>query len=153
MELRDNFTVDAPVAQVWEVLWDFPRLAASLPGCEQIEQVGGQTYKSKMRQSVGPFRLEMDLSLTVVESVPEQRIVFTGGGADRQENRLKIELASIELDPVSERETTVTYAVDFTLSGKLATLGYPMVKRKARDLGAEFGKRLEETITGGRTHG
>lgn len=152
MELSDSFVVDAPVSQVWQVLWDFPRLAASLPGCEHIERVDDTTYKSKMRQSVGPFRLELDLSLTVVESVPEQRIVFTGGGADRQGNRLKLERASIELEPVTGG-TRVTYAADFNLSGKLATLGYPMVKRKARDLGVEFGKRLEKIITGGRTHG
>lgn len=140
------------MSHVWDVLWDFPRLASSLPGCEQIEQVDANTYKSKLRQSVGPFRLELDLSLTVVESVPEQRIVFSGGGADRQGNRLKLERASIELEPVKDG-TRVTYAANFNLSGKLATLGYPMVKRKVRDLGVEFGQRLEEIITGGRTHG
>ena len=151
MELTDSFVVDAPVSRVWQVLWDFPTVAKALPGCEQIEQVDENSYKSKMRQSVGPFRLELDLSLTVVESVPEQRIVFTGAGADRQGNRLKLNRASIELEPASAG-TKVTYAANFNLSGKLATLGYPMVKRKARDLGVEFGQRLEEIITGGKAH-
>jgi carbon monoxide dehydrogenase subunit G len=152
VELADSFIVDAPPFKVWQVLWDFPRLASSLPGCEEFEQVNPTTFRSRMRQSVGPFRLEIDLQLSVVEAVPEQRIAFTGGGADRQGKRLKIERASVELQPV-EGGTRVSYAADFNLSGKLATLGYPMVRRKARDLGAEFGQRLEHIIRSGGSHG
>jgi len=153
LELTDSFTVVAPVATVWEVLWDFPRLAACLPGCDQIERSGDNSYRARMRQAIGPFRLEMDLTLTVVELAPGQRIAFTGWGADRQGNRLKLSRAVIQLTPTATGGTEVGYAADFNLLGKLATLGYPIVKRKAKELGSEFGQRLEEIIVGGRTHG
>lgn len=149
MELSDSFTVGSPASKVWELLWDFPRLASCMPGCEEIEAIDESNFKARVKQSVGPFRVEMDISLSIQEATPEERIVVTGSGGDRRGNSLKITRALLEMAPISPEETQVSYSIDFTLFGKLATLGYPMVKRKARDLAVEFSKRISSALEQG----
>lgn len=149
MELSDSFTVESSASKVWELLWDFPRLASCMPGCEEIEAIDESNFKARVKQSVGPFRVEMDINLTIQEATPEERIVVTGSGGDRRGNSLKITRAMLEMATVSPKETQISYSIDFTLFGKLATLGYPMVKRKSRDLAVEFSRRISAALEQG----
>ena len=149
MELSDTFTVGSPASKVWELLWDFPRLASCMPGCEEVEAVDESNFKARVKQRVGPFSVEMDIKFTIQEATPEERILVTGSGGDRRGNSLKINRAMLEMAPVSPKETQISYTLDFTLFGKLATLGYPMVKRKARDVGVEFSKRISIALEQG----
>ncbi len=149
MELSDSFTVESPASKVWELLWDFPRLASCMPGCEEVEALDESNFKARVKQSVGPFRVEMDINFTIQEATPEERILVTGSGGDRRGNSLKINRAMLEMAPVSPKETQISYSIDFTLFGKLATLGYPMVKRKSRDVAIEFTRRISDALEKG----
>ena len=142
MELADTFRVAAPSHRVWALLWDLPRLAACVPGCEEIVALDESRFRARVKQSVGPFQLAMDLSLSIQEVTPERRMVVVGGGADRRGNRLTVHQASLEVEPLSPEETQVSYQVDLTLFGKLATLGYPVVKRKTQEMQTEFTRRI-----------
>ncbi len=148
MEVQDSFTVPVPASDVWELLWDFARLAACLPGCEGITPLGAEQFRTRLKQAVGPFKLELELTLSVIEQEAGRRVVFAGSGADRQGNRLRLNRAAMELTTVSEGETELAYVADFNLVGRLASLGYPVVKRKAAEIGAEFSRRLAEAASG-----
>src|SRR2546426_276508 len=78
VQITDRFTVQASREKVWQLLWDFPRLAACLPGCREITRVNDVTYRAKMKQSVGPFNLDMDMTFNIVEVDEGRRIVFSG---------------------------------------------------------------------------
>ena len=141
MDLSDTFTVSAPPSEVWELFWDLPRVARCLPGCEGIEALDGGGYRARLVQKVGPFQVAMDLDLSIEEFVEGKRVVVTGGGQDRMGNRLKLSSLSLELEE-AEHGTTVHYAMDFTLTGRLAALGNSVVKRKAEETRREFSKRI-----------
>ena len=142
MEIADDFPVTAPASKVWGLLWDFPRLAACLPGCEEITPVDEKTYKANMKQSVGPFTIQVEMTFNVTETVQGERVAFSGSGTDRLGNRLRIDRAWVALSATSREETQVSYSAEVIMTGKLATLGYPVVKRKTRDMGVEFSRRL-----------
>ena len=148
MEIGDQFSVHASGAQAWELFWDIPRLARCLPGCEAIEAVDDTHYTARVVQRVGPFQLAMDLDLTVDEVVPQQRVVVSGGGKDRLGNRMSLRRLALELRPVSDDETELSYSMDFHLFGRLATLGSAVVKRKAGEMRVEFTKRIIEELEG-----
>lgn len=100
-----------------------------------------------MKQSIGPFSIQVEMLFTVEESRPGERVVFAGSGGDRQGNRIKIDQAWVALSPLSPQQTEVSYSAEVVMTGKLATLGYPMVKRKTRDLGVEFSRRLASALS------
>jgi uncharacterized protein len=148
MELSDTFRVQASNSKVWELLWDLPRLAACLPGCEGIEEIDESTYRAHVKQSVGPFKVAMAMDISLQEVTPERRIVMAGGGDDRKGTRLKLNRAELEVAPVSDSESEVSYVMDITLFGRMATLGYPVVKRKAGEMREEFTRRIVAELTG-----
>ena len=145
MELTDQFVVSATPEAVWDLLWDLPRVAMCLPGCEKVEAIDDTTYKARIVQKVGPFSVAMDLDLTVDEVVDGQRVLLSGSGKDRMGNRLKLTKLSMELDG-SGPSTKVAYAIDFNLFGRLASLGSSVIKRKAEAMRVEFTKRLVEEL-------
>ena len=141
MDLSDTFTVSAPPSEVWALFWDLPRVARCLPGCEAIEALDGGGYRARLVQRVGPFQVAMDVDLVIEEFVEAKRVVVAGGGQDRMGNRLKLSSLALELEE-AEEGTTVHYAMNFTLTGKLASLGNSVVKRKAEETRREFSRRI-----------
>ena len=146
MDLKDTFTVEAPREKVWDLFWDFPRLAACLPGCESIERTDDANFKARVAQRVGPFQIALDLNLTLDDVQQNKSVAFSGSGGDKRGNNLKITRAALELDPVSDAETSVSYDMDFTLFGKLGTMGNSVVKRKVEEMRKEFTRRLTEAV-------
>jgi carbon monoxide dehydrogenase subunit G len=149
MELADTFRVQASNSKVWQLLWDLPRLAACLPGCEGIEEMDEATYRAHIKQSVGPFKMAMAMVISLEDVTPESRIVMAGGGDDRKGTRLKLNRGVLEVAPVSDNESEVSYTMDITLFGRMATLGYPVVKRKAGEMREEFTRRIVAELTNG----
>ena len=141
MEMTDRFEVKATPEAVWQLLWDLPRVAMCLPGCEKVEAVDDSTYKARMVQKVGPFQVAMDIDLKVDEIVEGVRVTLSGSGKDRMGNRLKLSKLSLELDS-SGAKTYVSYAIDYNLYGRLAALGSSVIKRKSEEMRAEFTRRL-----------
>jgi uncharacterized protein len=141
MELVDQFDVPSTPDQVWALFWDLPRVAMCLPGCESIEAVDDMTYKARLEQKVGPFKVAMDIDLGVNDMQEGERVVVSGSGKDRMGNRLKLTKLALELAE-SPAGTDVSYVIDFTLYGKLAALGSSVIKRKAEEMRIEFTKRI-----------
>ena len=141
MEMTDRFEVKATPEAVWQLLWDLPRVAMCLPGCEKVEAVDDSTYKARMVQKVGPFQVAMDIDLKVDEIVEGVRVTLSGSGKDRMGNRLKLSKLSLELDS-SDEKTYVSYAIDYNLYGRLAALGSSVIKRKSEEMRAEFTRRI-----------
>ena len=145
MELTDSFEVSATPETVWGLIWDLPRVAMCLPGCEKVESVDDTNYKARMVQKVGPFSVAMDIDLKVEEIAEGERVLLSGSGKDRMGNRLTLKKLSMELDG-SGAKTKVQYAIAFTLFGRLASRGRSVIKRKAEDMRVEFTKRLIEQL-------
>ncbi|MEE8518790.1 MAG: SRPBCC domain-containing protein [Dehalococcoidia bacterium] len=148
MELTDRFTVNASAQTVWELLWDLPRVALCLPGCESIEAIDDTNLKARFVQKVGPFQIAMDLDLAVQEISKNERIVVAGGGKDKRGNTLKLNRLVMELAPVSDGETGISYSMDFNLYGRLATPGNVIVKRKSEEMRVEFTRRITAEVEG-----
>jgi carbon monoxide dehydrogenase subunit G len=141
MELADRFVTSSSPEDVWSLFWDLPRVAMCLPGCEKIESTDATHLQARMVQKVGPFQIAMDVDITVDEISEGQRVVVSGTGKDRIGNRLKLSKLLLELEPGTDG-TNVSYFIDFTLYGRLATLGNSVIKRKAEEMRVEFTRRI-----------
>ena len=148
MEFSDKFVVKTSSEAVWDLFWDFPRLALLLPGCQKIEVVDDTHFRAQLEQRVGPFKVKFDTLLAVTEIVQGKSIVASGEGKDTMGNRLRITSVELELQPVSKEETQISYRVEFTLFGRLGTMGYPVIKRKAQGMGQEFSENIVKSLQG-----
>ena len=149
MDFSHSIVVNAPVDRVWTLVQDPERLAPAIPGLEAIEVLDETTFRAQVAQRVGPFRARFDLSMSLVEVIEPRRITATGQGTEGGGGLLKIPSAVVELEPISPTETRLSFSMEFSLLGKLGTLGYAVVKHKAGEMAGLFGENLKRALEQG----
>ena len=55
MKITQEFTVDRPLAAVWEQFQDVPAVAQCLPGATITEDKGGDVYAGNIAVKLGPI--------------------------------------------------------------------------------------------------
>lgn len=148
MDFAVEMTLPSPPARVWDVLTDFRRAAACVPGCEEIEEVGRlQRYRAVMRQRVGPFRLEAPVEIVVEEARAPSVVRARASGRDRLTGTSVSAGVVITLAAAAGGGSALSLALDVQVTGRLATLGYPVIRQRTRDLVDEFGRRLGAVLS------
>lgn len=150
MKISDSLVVDFPIQHVWDLLQDPHRSAAAMPGVESLEVVDDTTFNVSVAQRVGPFRAQFQLTMTLTEVDPPHRLVATGQGKEAGGSLLKVSSAVIELEALAQDQTRLSFDIDFTLLGKLGTLGYPVIKHKAGQMSQSFAENLRKELGDGR---
>ena len=149
MKISDSLVVDYPIQQVWDLLQDPHRSAAALPGVQTLEVVDDTTFTVSVAQRIGPFRAQFQLSMTLTEVDPPNRLVATGQGKEAGGTVIKVSSAVIELEALTGDQTRLSFDIDFSLLGKLGTLGYPVIKHKAGEMSRRFAENLRKELADG----
>ena len=66
MELTNEFRVDRPIDETWNVLTDVERIAPALPGA-QLQEIEGDEYRGIVKVKVGPITAQYKGKATFVE--------------------------------------------------------------------------------------
>lgn len=146
MKFSHSQVVNAPVDRVWALLRDPQKIAPAIPGFQSMEVLDDTNFRVQIAQRVGPFRAQFDLRMTLNEVVESKRISASGQGAEAGGGWLKVSSAVVELEQLAEDETGLTFNMEFSLLGKLGSLGYPVVKRKAGEIARLFGENLKKSL-------
>jgi carbon monoxide dehydrogenase subunit G len=152
MDFRIDATLPATNAELWTLFFDVQRVATLIPGCEDVIELEPlKEFSALMKRKIGPFRLEVPARIVVESHTLERQVVLSAAGVDRVtgttvDMRLRVDL---ETQPAAA-EPTCRLAVEAILQvgGRLASLGYPIVRKHAEDLFAEFEQRLRAELRG-----
>lgn len=147
MDFKIDVTLPAEAAKIWLVFFDVQRVAALIPGCENVvEKEVLTSYSAIMKQKIGPFKLEVPTEIVVDERQEPKLVKLRATGRDKfTGTTLNMSLA-VALDALPEGGTRLGVDSTVQVSGKLATLGYPVVKKKSEELFVEFEKRLRAEL-------
>ena len=146
MLITNEFTVDKPIATVWEFFGDVPQVAACLPGAELTEELGDDAYKGQVAVRMGPVKMEFDGTAKVLErDDTAKRMVIDGAGADKKGRGQASMLITAQLNP-APRGTKVTMQQDLTLSGAAAQYGRGMIQDVSAVLMAQFATNMQNRI-------
>jgi len=147
MEFKIDVTLPAAAEKIWLVFFDVQRVAALIPGCETVvEKEVLTSYSAIMKQKIGPFKLEVPTEIVVDERQEPKLVKLRATGRDKfTGTTLNMSLA-VALDALPEGGTRLGVDSTLQVSGKLATLGYPVVKKKSEELFVEFEKRLRAEL-------
>lgn len=152
MEFRIDTTVPATNDELWTLFFDVRRVATLIPGCENvIELEPRKEFSALMKRKIGPFRLEVPARIVVDSQTPRSQVVLSAAGLDRVtgttiDMRLRVDL---EMQPdAAGPACRLAVQANLVVAGRLASLGYPIVKKHAQDLFAEFEQRLRAELRG-----
>jgi carbon monoxide dehydrogenase subunit G len=138
MIFEDRFTVKAPIDTVWAFLRDPQQVAQCIPGTEKIEVIDDTHYHVVAGARVSFLTMSFSMNVTVTEMTPPRRLVSVAEGSDaRLKERVKL-TSELKLEPVGAAETTLSYRIDLNVFGKLASIGFSVIKGKAKQMAADF---------------
>ncbi|HZD57874.1 MAG TPA: SRPBCC domain-containing protein, partial [Anaerolineales bacterium] len=84
MIIEGDFTVDAPIQQVWDFLVDIQRMSLCLPGVEQVEQTVENTYSGIVTVKVGPIATSFQGEVNILEQDAPRLLRARLRGKDRK---------------------------------------------------------------------
>ena len=148
MILEGQFKVQAPIQKVWESMEDPKILGSCLPGTEKMEIIGADTYEFVMKQSVGPFKVKLKSEAKLIEKRPPNYCKVVGKGADITKLGTFTFDMEFNLAEPSPDNVEVSYKVNYSMVGRLATFGERIMRAKAGELNEQFTKNLQSKLKG-----
>jgi carbon monoxide dehydrogenase subunit G len=146
MLIEQTFVINAPAQQVWDFLFDIPRMSACMPGVEQVEAVDDKTYQGTLKVKVGPIAAQFGGKVTLLEVEAPRRLLAKAEGTDARTASLVSATFGSTLKPISEDKTEVAYEVDVAVRGLLGRYGQGVMREVAKNMTAKFAHCVEEAL-------
>ncbi len=146
MQLQGQYTLPAPLEQVWETLLDPDALAYCLPGNQELRAVGPDEYEATLSVGVAAIRglYKGKIRVTDKQRLKSYRLEVQGGGsmgAIAAQGR-------VEIEPVEDK-TLVRYSGDYQVAGAIAGIGQRLFQPVAQMLTTQFFRCMEQRLLSG----
>lgn len=146
MQIKDAFTIGAPVETVWAFLQDIPRVSTCVPGIQEVAEIAPDVYRGQLKVKVGPLSATFSGRVTILERVAPERMVAQIEGEDKASASFVKATFTSRLKPVAAG-TEIEYEMDVALRGRLAQFGFTVVRATAKKMTAQFAKCVQEALT------
>ncbi len=150
MKLNNEFTVDVPVEDVWNVLLDLERITPCLPGASLTEETGEREYDGAMKVKLGPVTQQYKGTVKIQEADESaHRAVLRADGKDARGQGTASATIVSTLHDEGNGSTRVSVETDMQITGRAAQFGQGIQQQVSEKLLGRFADCLEEEITNG----
>jgi uncharacterized protein len=145
MKFSGNLIIMRPLEQVWDFLWNIEELSRCIPGCEGVKTIRElEKYELSIKDSVGPITMQFQLLADVKKIEPLTLIEIAMEGKDFKAGGVR-QTMTLTLSP-NGNDTQLDFQTDVNVFGRLGTLGYPFVKKKAEAVIKQFGDNVKGAV-------
>ena len=147
MNVTSEFTVNAPRAVVFDKLADPAFFASCFDGVSGLADAGAGRYDARFETTVAfmtfRFKMKVEMVRLARPEIIETRIEGAPTGMVGR-------LTATSVTQLSEDGggTRIRSEIDAVLTGRLGSLGQPVLKAKARDMERQFVERLRAAFAG-----
>jgi carbon monoxide dehydrogenase subunit G len=141
MKFAGELTVKAPRAAVFAALRDARFFASCVEGVRDLAEIEPDRYSAIFETKVAymkfAFKVTVELTRAQAPREIEAKVEGTPLGVVGR-------MVATSITTLSEAgdDTRIEYAVDAALTGKLGSLGQPVLRSKAREMEKQFAARL-----------
>jgi uncharacterized protein len=146
MKVNGTATLNAPRDAVWVALNDPAVLARTIPGCQQLEEVGPDAYRMTLTAGVASIKgtYTGDVALTDQEQPGAFTLRATGAGAPGTvQADVRVTLAD-----AGDGTTRLDYDADAVVGGMIGGVGQRVLTGVAKKTAGEFFKAVDDVLTG-----
>jgi uncharacterized protein len=145
MIFNGEIEVEAPREAVFRALADAEFFASCVEGVQDLTRVDDTHYTARLDTKVAylRFRFDVDVRLTRVEPVEVIEAKVEGVPLGVVGRLTGTSTAHLE---ECDGGTSIRYAMEVALAGKLGSLGQPVLRAKAREMERKFAARLRSAF-------
>jgi carbon monoxide dehydrogenase subunit G len=149
MKIANEFTVNAPIEDAWNVLTDLEQVIPLMPGAQMTGREGDDVL-GKVKVKVGPVTSEFSGKVRFVEQdSAAHRAIIDGKGKEARGTGNAAATVTAQLHDAGD-QTRVTVDTDLKIVGKLAQFGSGMLQQVSEKLLGQFVESLEAKLAAGK---
>jgi carbon monoxide dehydrogenase subunit G len=141
MKFTGEITIGAPREAVFAKVRDARFFASCVEGVHDLNEIDGDHYTAVLETKVAYLKFKFNVAVEVLRADPpgeiEAKIEGTPSGIV---GRLTARSLTRLLEDTAG--TRVTYEVEAALTGKLGSLGQPVLRAKAKEMERQFAQRM-----------
>jgi len=141
MKFTGEITVKAPRDKVFEALRDARFFASCVEGVRDLAEIGPDRYSAVFETKVAYMKFSFKVTVELVRAEAPREIEAKVEGTPLGIVGRMTATSLTTLTEVGD-ETKIEYSVDAALTGKLGSLGQPVLRSKAREMEKQFAARL-----------
>jgi uncharacterized protein len=141
MKFSGELTVKAPLPKVYAAVRDARFFASCVEGVQDLQETAPDTYAAIFATKVAYMNFKFKVTVQVVRAEEPREIEAKVEGTPLG---IVGRLTATALTRLTEAgdETKISYDVDAALTGKLGSLGQPVLNSKAKEMERQFAVRL-----------
>lgn len=145
MEITGEQTIGQEPNRLWEIILDPETLEATIPGAEALEREGDH-YEGTLERGLAGISLTLSADVDITEKDRPNWIECDIEGVDNKINSRVNGTAHVDFEEDGNDATLLVYDTKFEFSGKLASLGSRIIKRKVNNDLETFFSNIEEYV-------
>ncbi|HJU98688.1 MAG TPA: carbon monoxide dehydrogenase subunit G [Jiangellaceae bacterium] len=146
MKVNGTAVLHAPRERVWTALQDPAVLVQTIPGCQQLEQVGPDSYRATVTAGVASIKgtYSGDVRLSDQAEPDSFLLHASGAGAPGTVSAdVRVTLAAAD-----DGTTRLDYDADAVVGGAIGGVGQRMLAGVAKKTAGEFFAAVDDVLTG-----
>lgn len=144
MQITDEFILDLPPQQTYDLLLDLERVAPCLPGAVLGEELDDGSRAIAVKVKLGPMRFTYDGVARIAEQDPAaRRAVLTGSANEARGQGSASAAITMQVDEAAGA-SRVTAVADIELTGRAAQMGHGVVESVTRQLMGQMTRSLSD---------
>jgi len=149
IQLQNDFTVPAPVEEVWNYFNDPQRVAQCVPGAELDQVIDQNNFKGRVKVKMGPVSLSFKGTLQVISrNQASHTVVMKGvGGEEKGKGQAEANVTAV-LTSAGPNSTQVKITQDVNMSGAVAQYGRGMMSDVTTVLMNQMAKCMANAVQG-----
>jgi hypothetical protein len=148
MKFEGQLIVPAPREAVFDRLRDARFFASCVEGVSDLNEVTPTQYTAVFKTRIAYIRFAFEV---VVELIEAERPVAIAAKIEGKPHGIVGRLSASSSARFEERgaETVIHYAIEASLTGRLGSIGQPVLKSKAKEMERQFVGNLRRGFAGG----
>jgi uncharacterized protein len=148
MIVTGEITLPAPRETVFQVLQNAPFFASCVEGVRDLTEIDATHYDAVMESKVAFKKFTFKVSVEVTKLAPPGRIEAKIEGTPLG---IVGRMTAVSVTDLIDAggETVVKYSIDANITGKLGSMGQPVLKAKAKDMEQKFAAKMRAAFAAG----
>jgi carbon monoxide dehydrogenase subunit G len=147
MKLAGDIVIPAPRQAVFDALRDARLFAACVDGVRDLQEIDATHYRAVMETKVAYIKFKFDVAVEVTRiEAPHAIEAKIEGTPHGIVGRLSATSRTILAE--ADEGTRVQYEIEAALTGKLGSLGQPVIRSKAKEMERHFAANLRAAFAG-----